>query len=304
MSLYKYLSIATLKKIIGDPNQSISGSIRFTQPGAFNDPFELLPELQDSPTLPKDVSLLFDLLSPRRNPPIGELPSTHQSEYCNDNTTRLIREKLDQTVGILCLSRNRDSLLMWSHYADQYAGAMIEFDDSHNFFKGKVDMEYRETRPKKDLSCYLSESRPIPIAEFFIKPKEWEYEAEFRITRLLQNCTKKQNDTEPFPVYVMDIPIETIKSITLGERTSVENQRAIWDLVKDTHIALSLAAASNWDYKFRVEIIKHAGTDPETPLLISPRTAHIFKEYDNELGEIARHQIKNHKHSNMVNRTV
>jgi hypothetical protein len=35
MALYKYVTIDILKKII-------NGSIRFTQPGAFNDPFEML----------------------------------------------------------------------------------------------------------------------------------------------------------------------------------------------------------------------------------------------------------------------
>lgn len=37
-SLYKYVDITGLKRIL-------QGSIRFTQPGAFNDPFELLPEI-------------------------------------------------------------------------------------------------------------------------------------------------------------------------------------------------------------------------------------------------------------------
>lgn len=36
--LFKYVNIAGLRRIL-------SGSIRFTQPSAFNDPFELLPEI-------------------------------------------------------------------------------------------------------------------------------------------------------------------------------------------------------------------------------------------------------------------
>ena len=38
MSLYKYVKFEDLKRIL-------NGSIRFTQPGAFNDPFEMVPEL-------------------------------------------------------------------------------------------------------------------------------------------------------------------------------------------------------------------------------------------------------------------
>ncbi len=36
--LYKYVDIEGLKRIL-------AGSVRFTQPSAFNDPFELLPEV-------------------------------------------------------------------------------------------------------------------------------------------------------------------------------------------------------------------------------------------------------------------
>ena len=54
MHLYKYVTIDTLKKIIG-------GSIRFTQPGAFNDPFELAPELHAPDTDNKKINIDFDL---------------------------------------------------------------------------------------------------------------------------------------------------------------------------------------------------------------------------------------------------
>lgn len=37
-ALYKYVGIDGLRRIL-------DGSIRFTQPSAFNDPFELLPEI-------------------------------------------------------------------------------------------------------------------------------------------------------------------------------------------------------------------------------------------------------------------
>jgi hypothetical protein len=52
---------------------------------------------------------------------------------CCDITSRNILRKLDLSIGILCLSRVGDSLLMWSHYADQYAGAVIEFDGDNGF---------------------------------------------------------------------------------------------------------------------------------------------------------------------------
>ncbi len=60
--LYKYIDLAGLKRIL-------AGSIRFTQPSAFNDPFELLPEV----VVPNDatesqLSFSFDLQAQRRHP--------------------------------------------------------------------------------------------------------------------------------------------------------------------------------------------------------------------------------------------
>jgi hypothetical protein len=54
-SLYKYVNIAGLKRIL-------FGSIRVTQPSAFNDPDELLPEViipADEPEKP--LSIAFDI---------------------------------------------------------------------------------------------------------------------------------------------------------------------------------------------------------------------------------------------------
>jgi hypothetical protein len=296
MHLHKYITIGTLKKIIG-------GSIRFTQPGAFNDPFELVPELHAPKTDNKDISISFDLQAPRRKPPVGELPDDFRSEFCSDLNSRKIVQELNNSIGILCLSQTYNSLLMWSHYADEYRGAIVTFNKEHDFFKGLIEIDYRENRPKKDISAYINSAEPVPISELCIKPKDWQYESEIRVIRSLNDCVKVAVG-ENHPVYVMDIPIECIKSVTLGERTPVVQQREIYDLIKDTDISLSLAAVANWSYQFRDELIKHENPVSEMPPIISPRTAHIFSELNNEIGESARWILENHKHSEIVNETL
>ncbi|MFZ0847415.1 MAG: hypothetical protein WAM62_16640, partial [Pseudolabrys sp.] len=65
--LFKYVDIAGLKRIL-------EGSIRFTQPSAFNDPFELLPEVVvPNDTGEKQLSFSFDVRAQRRQPPPGAL---------------------------------------------------------------------------------------------------------------------------------------------------------------------------------------------------------------------------------------
>lgn len=297
MPLYKYLTPENTLRVL-------DGSVRLTQPGAFNDPFEMVPELHVPEDFePKDISISFDILAPRRQPSVGDLAVDFKSDHCNDINSRIILSALNKSIGILCLSKNESSLLMWSHYAGEYSGAVIEFDEDHEFFTGLFNIEYREHRPKKDISSYLNSKLPIPIAELCVKPKVWEYEKEYRIVRNLSDC-KPVGEYDVFPVYVMDIPLEAIKSVTLGERMPVATQRDIWNKIKHTNISLNLAAIANWGYEFRNEPIKFNLPASEMNPLISPRTAHIFSELENEFGKIARWMIKEHKLSDIANHTL
>jgi Protein of unknown function (DUF2971) len=297
-SIYKYVDMARLRRIL-------QGSIRFTQPSAFNDPFELLPEIVmpvDEPERPIRVS--FDIMAKRRHPPVGEVENVPDQCGASDATSRDIVQQLNSLIGILCLSRRNDSLLMWSHYADQYAGAVIEFDGSHKFFAGQVGVEYRSQRPKKHLSVYSVRDEPVPVSELCAKSDQWEYESEIRVIRCLSECEIVGEDPRGFPVYIQRIPIESIKSVILGERTKVSEQKEIYALVKDTKIALSLAAIDHSGYAFRHEQIKFGVPVSQVGPIMSPRTAHIFSDSQSPLGETARWMIEKHPMSKIVNKPV
>ncbi len=296
--LYKYVNLDALRRIL-------AGSIRFTQPSAFNDPFELLPEIVMPVGEPeRRITVKFDILGQRRHPPIGEVDTVPIGSGSGDPTSRDIVYQLNSLIGFFCLSRNNDSLLMWSHYADQYAGAVVEFDTSHELFAHPIDVEYRALRPKKHLSIYLADE-PIPLSELCVKSVQWEYEGEVRIVRGLADCEHTgQNDRRGFPIYTQGIPVEAIKSVTLGERMSIEGQREIYDRVKDTKIALAQAAIDLTGYGFRREIIKYPVPIAQMGPWMSPRTAHIFRDLTNQRGEFARAVIQVHPLSKIVNKPV
>jgi len=88
-------------------------------------------------------SVQFDILGERRNPPVGDVEVIPDGFGSGDPTSRDIVDQLNRRIGIFCLSRKSDSLLMWSHYADQYAGAVVEFDAAHELFAHPIDVEYR-----------------------------------------------------------------------------------------------------------------------------------------------------------------
>ena len=295
MSLYKYVKFEDLKRIL-------AGSIRFTQPGAFNDPFEMVPELlvpEDFGT--KEVNFQFSITAPRREPTIGTLDDDFASDYCSDQNSRSILASLNLAIGILCLSKNDSSLLMWSHYAEGYSGAVVQFDETHEFFTGHFEMKYSERRPKVDIASYTDGGEPTPIAELCVKAKEWEYENEVRVVRSLANC-RCVDTPNGFSIYVMDVPSDCIESVILGERMPVCHQREIWESVKGMEdVSLYLDAVSNWGYDFRREPIKLLGMKSPT---ISPRTAHIFADQEGHDGDIARWLIEQHPLSGMVNDTL
>jgi hypothetical protein len=295
-SLYKYVTRDVLKKIL-------NGSVRFTQPSAFNDPFELLPEFVIPANAPEEkVSISFDISAQRRHPPVGDIDIVPEESHSSDPTARDIVRDLNEKIGILCLARAHDSLLMWSHYAEQYSGAVIEFDSSHAFFSNQIEVEYRSSRPKKDFQKYLES--PVPLAELCAKSDQWQYEGEIRIVRLLSDCRSVSVDPRGFPVFVQEIPIEAIKSVTMGERMSVSDQRQIYELIKDTNIGLLLAAIEHSGFAFRHERVKFNVPASQMQPMMSPRTAHIFNDGKSVRGEFAKWMVEKHPLSKIVNKPV
>lgn len=293
MSLYKYVSATTLEYIL-------NGSIRFTQPGGFNDPFELALEVYN-PTLNENekVSIQFDVLSQDDLINKYRLDKDFQDENCSDVFSRELISNLNKEIGILCLSKNSDSHLMWAHYADEYSGAVIEFDESHEYFSGLTEVKYEKDRPIIHMNYFL-ENKTIPISNLCIKPDIWSYEKEFRIIRSLRDCKKNKAKSKKFDIYTNEIPLDAIKTVTLGERCSLESARNTYHKLKNTHISLSIAALANWKYEFRYEPIKFNEPIKNMSPVISPRTAEIFAEDKSSLGELARYMLKKHPMSKIT----
>jgi len=293
MSFFKYVSIETLEKIL-------AGSIRLTQPGAFNDPFELAVEVYNPYVGRKEnASLYFDALSPARNIKEFLLPTEFSDDNCNDVFARELRGKIDNAVGMLCVTKNPSSHLMWAHYACEYSGAVIEFEESHDFLQGIFEIEYIEKRPKFHMDYFLA-GVPLPISELCIKSSEWSYEKEWRLARLLKDCKKIKTSGGKYDIYTMEIPLDAIKSVTLGERCKLDDAKKTYHKLKNTKVALKIAALANWNYEFREEPIKLNIPVSEMNPFVTPYTADIFLDDRGITGELARWTKSNHPLSPIV----
>jgi len=187
--LFKYVSNPTL--ILEE------GYIRATQLSALNDPFEAVYCKEGI----RDLACHFEFATP-------------------DSVVDHI-ETNKHKIGVICLTEAKDNLLMWSHYANEYKGALIGLsvtdtnaclfanlksldldstnafgDSKYDVFDGSCDpVQYRK-QPRYRLDRYDFDYGNICVAGedqllfeiFQRKSDEWSYEKEHRVILRLEQA--------------------------------------------------------------------------------------------------------------------
>jgi len=138
-------------------------------------------------------------------------------------------QKMDENVGLLCLSERADSVLMWGHYADCHKGLVLGFDSESPFFskkRGPNDefghlrkVVYQQERPTIDFT--IRDSGKLSAMMFHTKSGDWGYEREWRMMRVLTDCTNRI-DSSPFPICLFEFQRECLREIIIGMRMSQE----------------------------------------------------------------------------------
>lgn len=152
-----------------------------------------------------------------------------------------IRKFLSQ-LTVSCFSVSGwDNQLMWSHYANSYAGICIEYDfNKIEEFVGFIyPVNYVEERPtlsmkdigikgltsNKETQIDYGEVDMAAIFNYMLaKNKCWEYENEWRIINI---------GKENVPIFV-NVPY--VKSITLGLKTDPICKHLLWDVCQERGI--------------------------------------------------------------------
>jgi hypothetical protein len=117
--LYRYHSISTRTFIGLD-----KGAVWFSHPSKFNDPY--------------DSSAVFfnDLMQAGWE---GEMKKVNTTPFEIKQLKKVIKVQEDKmnadfvaksrdSLRVCCFTENKDSVLMWSHYADQHKGICVEYD--------------------------------------------------------------------------------------------------------------------------------------------------------------------------------
>jgi hypothetical protein len=188
------------KQQASDPNPGLSIAINV---------FRKL--IRDNPALEKQFTTAM-----QRNK--TEVLQSLTKAFVWEATWEQFQRSVGQLVGIFSLTEDPVHMLMWSHYASQHYGIVVEFDEKHSWFHQKLGPP-DELRNLVQVS-YIQNPFPRTWQQLdgayllYTKNAEWAYEREWRIIRPVKDG--KEVSTGKF---CFDVPPDAIRSLVFGCRT-------------------------------------------------------------------------------------
>ena len=128
LSLYKYLAYDDGAKALID-----NGTMKYSHYSEFNDPFDCVVsyDLKDSLDYYMSRKDLFKAAGDKLNYSPSERIQNKRKLLRNVEKSIVngdFHNSILSNIGICCLSKVPDSILMWSHYANHHKGIVVEFN--------------------------------------------------------------------------------------------------------------------------------------------------------------------------------
>lgn len=227
MILYQYRGNIKHKDAIGYFIDLITnGSMKFSEPSSFNDPFDCCPTQ------------------------VSEIPPGALPHAVIDEINHCIQKATSKVVGVSCLTPHPDKMLMWSHYGNQHASICVGFDTDILLEKcpknSKGNPAYNHIRKVTYTDIRPSEKDTDAI---YKKSKEWAYEDEYRIVSLASKGTPQ------WGAGVWSVPPDSIKEVVFGARIPKALQNYLIKVIKTNRpdISLKKAVLHSHEYKIVIE---------------------------------------------------
>ena len=240
--------------------------IRFTQPEAFNDPFDSQPCFER--LLSREV--IEEVCGGSLPPGDGEPPDERQQRLAfqatmlnllgqQDNKDWYLSNTVNK-IAILCLAEQPDNILMWAHYADSHRGFVVGFNTEDKSIGPRNDDEKR-----RDLR-QVTYTRDRPKAEtpddftahelFCTKSPDWAYEAEWRLFDAVDNADGQAADPNGNPVFLFSFDPSAIRDVILGARISDNRRNELLKILAQPEYQHVRVRQSTIDKEqYRVEIL-------------------------------------------------
>ena len=202
-----------------------SGSMKFTSPAEFNDPFDCCStlfseELENS--LPHDMA---------------------------DHINRSQQLILSKSAGVACFTTKANNMLMWSHYGDQHRSVCVGFDSDE--LEGNVvrNSEGNPLHHKLEKVGYVNtRASEGNMGVYYHKSPCWRYEDEYR---LISSWKKGEPMWGPG---VWGISETSIREVVLGARMRPETKEEVIALVRSIspHVSIKFIVPHRSTYELLV----------------------------------------------------
>ncbi|MEN3113093.1 DUF2971 domain-containing protein [Uliginosibacterium paludis] len=267
--LYRYRSIegeaqARTQRLIE------TGIQYFAAPTSFNDPFDSRPDFTLSGTEDEVRAYLNEMWS-RQAPHISSEDRKREIEAIlrDPNRDPRLPENSMQTaavyeamvtakIGVMCLSAVRDSVLMWSHYADCHRGICLVYDTSDEFFATAQPVHYQHARPQANPIAHTPEE--MLDNAIFTKSDAWSYEQEWRILHYQRGPGERQ------------MPPNCLRAVLLGVAASDSTRRLVESWAKSSEAKPQVIRARLSPSAFEIQFPGDSGetsqVNPHNPLIL------------------------------------
>jgi hypothetical protein len=213
--------------------------VRFSPLKSLNDPYEAFPSINVMPqvniSLQEENKKIDEAYKNFQSDARTEMRDSYKqgftSQFNNQTSSKNLADTLGDSFGIFSLSRSHSSLLMWAHYASQYTGYVIGFDET----KLLPNMVDRSGNSIKSSKVTYSENRNL--IEFkgdnwqeliSQKPIEWAYEQEERFFMSGMDLSDSIGlDEFGMNIILPDITPSSILKIIIGCKATRETHDSI-----------------------------------------------------------------------------
>ena len=164
-----------------------------SDPSSLNDPWDCRPwfaeaALESTSAIDGFIEYMFSF-RPTVPTSQDEITATKAKirsdpEYRRQILDQAARDFLKMLPGrwrIYCMTPHPDSILMWSHYADNHRGICLEFAVSQQVIGSAMEVQYLDEYPKWTPQSWANSNTTEVL---LTKSDAWKYENEFRIIAL------------------------------------------------------------------------------------------------------------------------
>lgn len=224
--LFKYRSIAPGAGRERTERLITQRQIYYAAPEQFNDPFDC------------QVCFNFDG---------APLSTTGRSKIyqIRAHSNTFMRDRINEGIGMLCLTERNDNILMWSHYSDCHAGICLAFDFEATAPPHRV--VYSDVRPQLHFADVREKDRDearfeeAVIKTMTTKALDWAYEKEWRCIDFGGRGERSMSH-------------DMLTGIIFGCRTSDEDRAMVRRWVESSNHTVAFFQVAQRDGEFALEV--------------------------------------------------